>query len=100
VAVLHRRKSSHDRVHARQQRTRTVDFNANDVGFVPSNAGHYVENTGGTDLVFLETFATDEFMDVSLNQWLRRVPSEMLQAHLGITPEQAKTIPAENLAVI
>jgi oxalate decarboxylase len=79
---------------------RTVDFNANDVGFVPSNAGHYIENTGDTDLVFLETFATDEFMDVPLNQWLRRVPSEMLQAHLGITREQAQTIPAEKLAVI
>ena len=79
---------------------RTVDFNANDVGYVPSNAGHYIENTGDTDLVFLETFATDEFMDVSLNQWLRRVPSEMLQAHLGITPEQAKAIPADKLAVI
>jgi len=79
---------------------RTVDFNANDVGYVPSNAPHYVENTGDTDLVFLETFATEEFMDVSLNQWLRRVPSEMLQAHLNITKEQAQTIPAENLAVI
>jgi oxalate decarboxylase len=79
---------------------RTVDFNANDVGYVPSNAGHYIENTGDTDLVFLETFATEEFMDVSLNQWLRRVPSEMLQAHLSITKEQAQLIPAENLAVI
>ena len=79
---------------------RTVDFNANDIGYVPSNAGHYIENTGNTDLVFLETFATDAFMDVSLNQWLRRVPGEMLQAHLGITPEEAKAIPDQNLAVI
>ena len=79
---------------------RTVDFNANDVGYVPSNAGHYIENTGDTDLVFLETFATGEFMDVSLNQWLRRVPSEMLRAHLNITREEAQTIPDENLAVI
>jgi len=29
-----------------------MDFNANDVGFVPAVAGHYVENTGNTDLVF------------------------------------------------
>ena len=63
------------------------DFNANDVGYVPSNAPHYIENTGDTDLVFLETFATDEFQDVSLNQWLRRVPSEMLKAHLNIDKE-------------
>jgi oxalate decarboxylase len=60
-----------------------MDFNANDVGYIPSNALHYIEHTGDTDLVFLETFATDEFMDVSLNQWLRRVPSEMLKAHLN-----------------
>jgi oxalate decarboxylase len=39
-------------------------------------------------------------MDVSLNQWLRRVPSEMLQAHLGIDKQQAQTIPAEKLEVI
>jgi oxalate decarboxylase len=79
---------------------RTVDFNANDVGYVPSNAGHYIENTGDTDLVFLETFASGEFVDVSLNQWLRRVPSEMLQAHLNITREQAQMIPADKLGVI
>src|ERR1700739_769026 len=60
---------------------RTMDFNANDVGFVPSNAPHYIENTGDTDLVFLETFASEQFMDVSLNQWLRRVPREMPQGH-------------------
>jgi oxalate decarboxylase len=79
---------------------RTMDFNANDVGYVPSNAPHYIENTGDTDLVFLETFATEEFMDVSLNQWLRRVPSEMLRAHLNIDKQQALAIPAEKLAVI
>jgi oxalate decarboxylase len=38
---------------------RTMDFNANDVGYVPSNAPHYIENTGRTDLVFLETFAAE-----------------------------------------
>jgi hypothetical protein len=44
-------------------------------------ATHYIENTRDTDLVFLETFASE---DVSLNEWLRRVPSEMLKAHLNI----------------
>jgi oxalate decarboxylase len=79
---------------------RTVDFNANDVWYVPNNAPHYIENTGDTNLVFLETFATDQFLDVSLNQWLRRVPSEMLKAHLNIDKAEAMKIPAENLAVI
>jgi len=79
---------------------RTVDFNANDVGYVPNNAAHYIENTGDTDLVFLETFASEEFQDVSLNQWLRRVPSEMLKAHLNIDKELALKIPADKLGVI
>src|SRR5258708_7314305 len=30
----------------------TVDFNANDVGFVPSVAGHYIQNTDNVDLIF------------------------------------------------
>lgn len=79
---------------------RTMDFNANDVGYVPSNAPHYIENTGDTDLVFLETLPGAVFMDVSLNQWLRRVPSEMLKAHLNIDKAAAMKIPSEKLIVI
>ena len=79
---------------------RTMDFSANDVGYVPSNAPHYFENTGDTDLVVLELFAADEFMDVSLNQWLRRVPSEMLKAHLNIDKQTAAKIPAEKLFLV
>ena len=74
---------------------RTMDFSANDVGYVPSNAPHYLENTGDTDLVVLELFAAHEFMDVSLNQWLRRVPSEMLKAHLNIDKATAMKIPSD-----
>ena len=57
-------------------RARTMDFNANDVGFVPRVATHYIENTGNTDAIFLEMFKADQFVDVSLNNWLRHVPPE------------------------
>jgi oxalate decarboxylase len=79
---------------------RTMDFNANDVGYVPSNAPHYIENTGDTDLTFLECLAAPHFIDVSVNQWLRRVPTEMLKAHLNIDSTAAKKIPAEKMIVI
>jgi len=79
---------------------RTMDFSANDVGFVPNNAPHYIENTGDTDIVVLELFAAGEFMDVSLNEWLRRVPSEMLKAHLNIDKQTAAKIPAEKLFLV
>jgi oxalate decarboxylase len=79
---------------------RTVDFHANDVGYVPSNAGHYIENTGNTDVVFLEMFASEIVEDVSLNQWLRRTPAEIVQAHLGFDKASLEQIPAEKLEVL
>jgi len=74
---------------------RTVDFNANDVGYVPSNSGHYIENTGDTDAVFLEMLPAEEFEDVSLNNWLRRLPSQMVVAHLGLDKASLAKIPSE-----
>ena len=79
---------------------RTMDYNANDVGYVPKVAGHYIENTGDTDLVFLEMLAAPQFLDVSLNNWLRRVPTEMVKAHLGFTDADIAKIPAEKLGVL
>ena len=81
-------------------RARTMDFNANDVGFVPRGAGHYIENTGDTDLVFLEMFKTDQYVDISMNNWLRRLPPELVTSHLNIDEVVIKKIPVENQAVI
>jgi oxalate decarboxylase len=63
---------------------RTMDFNANDVGFVPQMAGHYIENTGAEDLIFLEMFKTGRYLDISLNEWIARMPDKMAQAHLKL----------------
>ena len=81
-------------------RAKTVDFNKNDVGFVPAVAGHYIENTGDTDVVFLEMFKTPTFQDVSLNNWIRRMPPEMATAHLNLDAETLKKIPAEKQEII
>ncbi|HMG01641.1 MAG TPA: cupin domain-containing protein [Edaphobacter sp.] len=81
-------------------RARTMDFNANDVGFVPAVAGHYVENTGDTDLVFLEMFKAQEFQDVSLNNWIRRLPPEMITAHLNLDAASIRKIPAEKQEIL
>ena len=79
---------------------RTMDYNANDVGFVPAVAGHYVENTGDTDLVFLEMFAANEFQDFSLNNWLRHLPAELVTAHLNLEGATIERIPSEKLEVV
>src|SRR6266446_1117951 len=79
---------------------RTMDFNTNDVGFVPAVAGHYIENTGNTDLVFLEMFKAGEYMNFSLNNWLRRLPPEMVTSHLNLDADTISKIPSEAFDVL
>ena len=81
-------------------RARTMDFKANDVGFVPAVAGHYVENTGDTDVVFLEMFRAPRFMDFSLNNWIGRMPPEMASAHLRLNSSTLKNIPTEKNPIV
>jgi oxalate decarboxylase len=63
-------------------------------------AGHYIENTGDADLVFLETFKSPVYEDYSLNNWLRRLPPEAAMAHLKIGQTILNKIPAEKYVVL
>ncbi len=67
-------------------RAQTADFRPGDLGYVKKGLGHYVQNVGTTDLVFLEIFKTDRFAEVSLAQWLACTPSELVAAHLNMDP--------------
>src|SRR5438309_3609142 len=53
-------------VFAAGTRARTMDFQPGDVGYILQASPHYIENTGDTDLVFLEMFATARYEDISL----------------------------------
>ncbi len=72
---------------------RTMDFKANDVGYVPSMAGHSIENTGDEDIIFLEMFKSPRFEDVSLNQWIARMPDKMAEAHLKLSVPVVRQAP-------
>jgi oxalate decarboxylase len=81
-------------------KARTIDFNANDVGFVPTMAGHCIENTGTEDLVFLEMFKAHKYMDISLNQWIARMPDKMAQAHLKLPISVIRRAPQTAINVL
>jgi oxalate decarboxylase len=81
-------------------KARTMDFNPNDVGFVPSMAGHCIENTGTEDLVFLEMFKTSRYQDVSLNQWIARMPDRMAEAHLKLPIATIRSAPQDKTVVV
>src|SRR6267143_1218163 len=63
---------------------RTMDFQEGDVGYVQNTLLHYIENTGDTDLIFLEMFKSSYYQDLSLSEWLAHTPSELVMAHLKI----------------
>jgi oxalate decarboxylase len=63
----------------------TMDFNAGDIGYVKRNLGHYIKNTGDTDLQFLEVFRSPYFADVSLSDWISRTPPAMVAQHLNVS---------------
>jgi oxalate decarboxylase len=80
-------------VFASAGQARTMDYKANDVGYVPAIAGHSLVNTGNDDLSFLALFKSDEFVEFSLDQWLRRLPVEITEQHLGLTASEIAKIP-------
>ena len=80
-------------VFASSGQAHTMDYKANDVGFVPAIASHYVQNTGNDDLAFLAIFKSGQFVEFSLNQWLRRLPEQMTEAHLHLSPTAIARIP-------
>jgi oxalate decarboxylase len=56
---------------------------------------HYIENTGDTDLVFLEMFKADRFQDFSFSVWLAHIPAELVMAHLHVDKATVDAIARE-----
>ena len=80
-------------------KARTIDFQEGDVGYVEKTLLHYIENTGDTDLVFLEMFKSDHYEDLSLSQWLANTPPELVMAHLHIDKATVDSIPKQGVAI-
>jgi oxalate decarboxylase len=78
----------------------TFDYQPGDVGFVPRNMGHYIENTGATKLQFLELWRTDKFADVSLRQWLAFTPYELVHANVNIDRSVVARVPTDKTPVV
>jgi oxalate decarboxylase len=81
-------------------RARTMDFQAGDVGYVEQTLLHYIENTGDTDLVFLEMFKSSFYQDMSLSEWLANTPPELVMAHLNIDKATFDAIPRDELVIV
>ncbi|HET6238638.1 MAG TPA: cupin domain-containing protein [Acetobacteraceae bacterium] len=83
-----------------EAKARTIDLNANDVGFVPNMAGHCIQNTGDEDLIFLEPFVAPEFQEISVNKWPRASPQQAAMAHTKFKKEDLDKLPAHASPVL
>jgi oxalate decarboxylase len=79
---------------------RTMDFQAGDVGYVEQTLLHYIENTGDSDLIFLEMFKTSHYVDFSFCDWLSHTPPELVMAHLNIDKATYDAIPKEKMVIV
>ena len=64
------------------------------------NLGHYVENTGDEPLVYVETFRSDRYEEVSLANWLAHLPPALVSAHLNIPQDVLATFPRDTQGIV
>ena len=87
-------------VFASSGKARTFDYQAGDVGYVPFAMGHYIRNTGTTDLVYLEVFRSGQVQDVSLTEWLTHTPRAMVAQHLNVSLDTLARFPGDKPLVL
>ena len=76
-------------------RARTMDFETGDVGYIQKTLPHYIENTGTTDLKFLEMFKSSFYQDLALSEWLTHTPPELVAAHLNLDKATLDALPRD-----
>ena len=78
----------------------TAEFQPGDIGYVPKSLGHYIENIGDTDLVFMTVFKTARYEEISLSDWLAHTPSAMVAQTLNLDPAVIAKFPKNSPGIM
>jgi oxalate decarboxylase len=65
-------------------RTRTEEFGAGDVGYVPQGYGHYIENIGKDDVELLVVLNNGAYESISLIAWMAANPHLLLATNFRV----------------
>jgi oxalate decarboxylase len=65
-------------------RARTDEFGPGDVGYVPQGYGHYIENTGDTDLEIVLVLNNATYQSISITAWMASNPDLLLATNFGV----------------
>lgn len=73
--------------------SRTFDYHAGDVGYIPVADSHYIENVGDEDVVVLECLQAPQFTDISVAQWLGLTPKQVVKETLNLPDSVIDNLP-------
>jgi oxalate decarboxylase len=71
----------------------TANFHPGDIGYVKKGLGHYIENAGNTDLVFVAVFRSHRYEEVSFSDWLAHSPPQMVAETFNLDPDTVARFP-------
>ena len=80
--------------------SRTFDFQAGDVGYVPAVNSHYIENIGNETVVYMEILQATRYQDISVGQWLGLTPRQAVKDTLGLPDEFLDTLPVTKRYIV
>ena len=81
-------------------KSRTFNFQAGDVGYVPVGDFHYVQNIGTEKVVYLEVFKSNHYSDISLAQWIAMTPKEVVKSALNLSDEFLNNVKKESCPIV
>jgi oxalate decarboxylase len=81
-------------------RAQTADFKSGDIGYVKKSQGHYIQNTGTTDLQLLALFRVPEYQEVGLSDWLTHTPAALVAQHLNVDPAVVARFPSNQPGLV
>ena len=76
-------------------RSRTDDFAAGDVGYVPQGYGHYIENTGTEDLEVVLVLNSGTYELISITAWMAANPKELLATNFKVPASTFAAFPTQ-----
>ncbi len=79
--------------------TRTMDFQEGDVRYIPISQPHYIENTGNSDVTFLEMFKSANYEDISLAEWMAHTPHLLMNQHLGVGMTMLQNVSKDEVVI-
>jgi oxalate decarboxylase len=98
MAVHHQGQRPHDRLQHRPAGGYR-NFHPGDIGYIKKSLGHYLENTGDTELVYMEVFRAERFAEVALSDWLAHTPINMVAETLSLDPSVIARFPKDRPTV-